>query len=200
MRKIIYALNVSLDGYIEDQNGSIDWTAPSKELHEHFNERENEIDTHLYGRNMYQIMQFWEDADQDSNLPKHMREYAHIWQQQKKIVFSTTLETVDHGYELKHTVDPKEINEWKKAPGKNMFMGGATLAASFLQHGLLDEVHLYILPVLLGGGKSIFPGDKKLELKFMENRTFPGDVVKLKYRLDDYLQQLQSEENNNDKG
>ncbi|WP_020401832.1 dihydrofolate reductase family protein [Gracilimonas tropica] len=183
MRKIIYANNVSLDGFIEDQNGKIDWTAPSEALHVHFNDREKDIDTHLYGRKVYEIMKFWEHADQDSSLPHYMHEYSRIWQQQKKIVFSTTLKSVDNGYELKHSVDPEEINAWKRTSGKNMFVGGASLAASFLKNRLLDEIHLYVIPIFLGGGKPMFPSGEEQQLKLIETKKFPENVVMLKYQL-----------------
>lgn len=183
MKKIIYAESVSLDGYIEDQNGTIDWTAPSEELHRHFNEREREMDTHLYGRKVYEIMQYWEDADQDTENPDYMKEYARLWQKQKKIVFSTTIDQVKSGYELRNSVNPDEIRQWKQSPGKNMIVGGASLASSFLEHGLVDEVHLYILPVLLGGGKPMFPSGKEHNLQLIESQTFPGSVVMLKYQL-----------------
>lgn len=183
MRKIIYAQSVSLDGYIEDRDGKIDWTTPSKELHLHFNEREKEMDTHLYGRKVYKIMQFWEDADRDPDLPEYMREYARVWQQQKKVVFSTTLVSVGDGYELRKEVDPEEINRWKNAPGRNMMVGGSGLGASFLQHGLIDEIHLYIVPFLLGGGKPMFSSGKEQNMKLIESQTFPDDLVMLKYPL-----------------
>ena len=183
MRKIIYAESVSLDGYIEDRNGKIDWTKPSEELHRHFNRREQELDTHLYGRKLYKTMQYWEDPDQHPDNPDYMKEYAGLWQKQKKIVFSSTLDQVNEGYELRNSVDPDEIREWKKATGKNMVVGGASLASSFMHHGLVDEVHLYIPPVLLGGGKPMFPSGTKRNLQFMESQTFPGGVVMLKYKL-----------------
>lgn len=180
MRKIIYAESVSLDGFIEDQNGTIDWTTPSEELHRHFNERELEMDTHLYGRNVYEIMQYWENADQDLD---YMKEYARLWQKQKKIVFSTTMDRVKSGYELRNLVNPDEIRQWKQSPGKNMIVGGASLASSFMEHRLVDEVHLYIPPILLGGGKPMFPSGKKQDLQLMESQTFPGGVVMLKYKI-----------------
>lgn len=183
MRKIIYAENVSLDGYIEDQDGKIGWTAPSEQLHLHFNEREQEMDTHLYGRKIYEIMQYWEDADQDPDIPNYMKEYTWLWQKQTKIVFSTTMDQVKDGYELRNSVDPDEIRLWKQSAGKNMMVGGASLASSFMHHKLLDEVHLYILPLLLGGGKPMFPAGKERDLKFMESQTFPDGVVMLKYKL-----------------
>lgn len=180
MRKIIYAESVSLDGFIEDQNGTINWTTPSKELHRHFNERELEMDTHLYGRKVYEVMQYWENADQDLD---YMKEYARLWQKQKKIVFSTTMDQVKSGYELRNSVDPDEIRQWKQSPGKNMIVGGASLASSFLEHGLVDEVHLYIPPILLGGGKPMFPSGNEQNLQLIESQTFPGGVVMLKYQL-----------------
>lgn len=180
MRKIIYTKSVSLDGYIEDQKGAIDWTTPSEELHRHFNDRELEVDTHLYGRKVYEIMQYWEDPDQDLD---YMKEYALLWQKQKKIVFSTTMDQVESGYELRNSVNPDEIRQWKKLTGKNMIVGGASLASSFMEHGLVDEIHLYIPPVLLGGGKPMFQLNQKLALEFMESQIFPGDVMMLKYQI-----------------
>jgi len=180
MRKIIYAQSASLDGFIENQNGTIDWTTPSEELHRHFNERELEMDTHLYGRKVYEVMQYWEDADQDLD---YMKEYARLWQEQKKIVFSTTMDQVKSGYELRKSVNPDEIRQWKQSSGKNMIVGGASLASSFLEYGLVDEVHLYIPPILLGGGKPMFPLGKERNLQFLESRIFPAGVMMLKYQV-----------------
>lgn len=180
MRKIIYTKSVSLDGYIEDQKGTIEWTTPSEELHRHFNDRELEVDTHLYGRKLYEIMQYWEDPDQDLD---YMKEYARRWQKQKKIVFSTTMDQVKSGYELRNSVNPVEIRKWKQSSGKNMIVGGASLASSFMEYGLVDEIHLYMPPVLLGGGKPMFPIDKRLDLEFIESQIFQGGVVMLKYKV-----------------
>lgn len=183
MRKIIYAESVSLDGFIEDEQGNIDWTTPSEELHQHFNDRENEFDTHLYGRKVYNTMLFWHDADQNPDLQEYMKAYARIWRRQQKIVFSTTLKTIENGFELKNAVDPQEITEWKKSPGKNMMVGGANLASTFFDHGLLDEVHMYIYPVLLGGGKPMFPSGDLNNLDLIESKQFPGGVIMRKYRI-----------------
>ena len=185
MRKIIYAKNVSLDGYIEDKSGKIDWTTPSEKLHRHFNEREQEMDTHLYGRKVYEIMQYWEDADQAPDNPGYMKEYARLWQKQRKIVFSSTIDQVKDGYELRNSIDPHEIMQLKKSAGKNMMVGGASLVSSFMHYGLVDEVHLYMLPFLLGGGKPMFPSGKERNLQFVESQAFPAGVVMLKYQLKD---------------
>lgn len=183
MRKIIFAETVSIDGFIEDRDGKIDWTVPSEELHRHFNERENEIDTHLYGRRVYETMRYWETADQDKSIPGYMREYSRIWKKQKKVVFSKTLNAVDKNYSLLNEVVPEEIIKWKNQPGKNMFVGGAGLASTFLNHDLVDEIRLYITPNILSGGKPMFSVQQKLDLEFVESKTFPGGVVMLKYHL-----------------
>lgn len=138
------------------------------------------MDTHLYGRKAYEIMQYWEDTDQDPDTPDYMKGYARRWQNQTKIVFSTTVGQVKDGYKLRNSVDPDEIKQWKQSPGKNMMVGGASLASSFMQHGLVDEVHLYIAPILLGGGKPMLPSGKEQDLHFMEHRIFPEGVVMLK--------------------
>lgn len=181
MRKIIYAETVSLDGFIEDSDGKIGWTEPSEELHRHFNEREKEIDTHLYGRRVYEIMKYWETADQNNSNPDYMREYSRVWKKQKKIVFSKTLESVENGYTLMKEVVTDEIIKWKNMPGKNMMAGGAGLACTFLNFGLVDEIRLYIKPILLGGGKPMFSIHKTLNLQFVGSEKFPCGVVMVKY-------------------
>lgn len=182
MRKIIYAQLVSADGYIEDQDGKIDWTKPGEELHRHFNELEKNLDVNFYGRRMSEAMDFWLTADQNPELKDYEREYARLWQQTQRIVFSKTLDKVEENARLLREVDPNEIRRLKNKPGKNMAVGGADLAATFIKHGLVDEFRLYIHPVVLGGGKPMFPVDQKLELQFMESQRFPGGVVMLKYQ------------------
>lgn len=182
MRKIIYAQLVSADGYIEDQDGKIDWTKPGEELHRHFNELEKNLDVNFYGRRMSEAMDFWLTADQNPELKDYEREYARLWQQTQRIVFSKTLDKVEENARLLREVDPNEIRRLKNKPGKNMAVGGADLAATFIKHGLVDEFRLYIHPVVLGGGKPMFPVDQKLELQFMESQSFPGGVVMLKYQ------------------
>lgn len=183
MRKIIYAQLVSLDGYIEDRNGEIDWTTPVEELHRHFNELEKNLGINFYGRRMSEAMDFWLTADQNPDLKDYEHEYARLWQDTERIVFSKTLDKVEGKARIVREVDPKEINKLKKQSGKDMAVGGATLASTFIKHGLIDEYRVYIHPVVLGGGKPMFPVDKKLDLEFVEAKTFPGGVVMLRYKL-----------------
>lgn len=182
MRKIIYAQLTSLDGYIEDSDGKIGWTKPDEELHRHFNELEKNLDINFYGRGMSKAMDFWLTAGQVPDLKEYEYEYARLWQDTKRMVFSKTLDMVKGNAELRREVDPDEIGELKNQPGNNMAVGGANLASTFIKHGLVDEFRVYIHPVTVGGGKPMFPLRQKLDLKFVESKTFPDGVVMLKYQ------------------
>lgn len=181
MRKIIYAQLVSADGYIEDRDGKIDWTAPGEELHRHFNELEKSLDINFYGRRMSEAMDFWLTADQHPGLKDYELEYARIWQNTQRIIFSKTLENVKGKARLLREIDPDEIRKLKNEPGNNMAVGGSSLASAFIQYGLVDEFRLYIHPVVLGGGKPMFPIQEKLKLEFVESQQFPAGVVMLTY-------------------
>ncbi|MEX2601204.1 MAG: dihydrofolate reductase family protein [Balneolaceae bacterium] len=185
MRKIIYAQLVSLDGYIEDRNGRIDWTKPGEELHRHFNEMERNLDINFYGRKMSEVMDFWLTADQNPDLQDYEIEYARLWQETERIVFSKTLDKVEGNAQIRREVNPDEIRELKSQPGNHLGVGGAGLASTFIKHGLVDEFRLYIHPVAIGGGKPMFPIGEKLDLEFVETETFPGGVVMATYRLAD---------------
>lgn len=186
MRKIIYALGVSLDSYIEDADGSLQWSVPSEELHQHFNDQytSGEIDTSLYGRRLYENMAgYWPAAHENPDAAPVEAEYARMWVTLPKIVFSTTLDTVDWNSTLKREVVGDEILELKAQPGGAIEVAGADLAASFMRLGLIDEVRCYVHPVVLGGGKPMFPADVELDLEFIESRTFNGGVVMLRYAV-----------------
>lgn len=185
MRKVIYALNLSLDGFIEDRNGSLDWSYPDEELHKHFNELESTLDLHLYGRGLYENMAaFWPTADEDPSAPDFVIEYARIWKSVPNVVFSTSLDQVGWNSRLVKGDIAEEVNKLKAAPGKDMNVGGAGLASSFMQLGLIDEYQLYIHPVILGGGKPMFPQLRdKIDLQLVETRRFGSGVVLLRYQL-----------------
>lgn len=183
MRKIIYAQLTSLDGYIEDADGNIGWTKPDEELHRHFNELEKNLGLNFYGRGTSEAMDFWLTADQIPDLQDYEYEYARLWQDTKRIVFSSTLATVKGNAELRREVNPDEIRKLKDQPGNDMSVGGAGLASTFIEHGLVDEFRVYIHPVTVGGGKPMFPIHQKLDLEFVESQTFPGGVVMLKYKI-----------------
>jgi dihydrofolate reductase len=185
MRKVLYTMTVSLDGYVEDANGSIGWTTPSAELHQHFNDRESEIDLHLYGRRLYDTMKVWGDmtAWGDLNpISPVEKEYAAIWQPKPKVVFSTTLQEVGWNSRLVRGNMEEEVKRLKSQPGKYISVGGPGLAASLMQYGLIDEYWLYVAPVLLGGGKRFFPNLKEpIKLRLLETQNFPEGVVMLRY-------------------
>lgn len=185
MRRIIYAQLTSLDGYIEDAEGKIDWTKPDEELHRHFNELEKNMDINFYGRGMSEAMDFWLTADQIPDLKEYEYEYARLWKETHRIIFSTTLGEVKGNAELKREFDPKEIQKLKEQPGKDMGVGGANLASTFIKHGLVDEFRVYIHPVTVGGGKPMFPAGEQLNLELVETQTFSGGVVMLKYQRKD---------------
>lgn len=183
MRKVIYAMSVSLDGFIEATNGDLRWADPDEELHKHFNDQETMIDIHLYGRRMYENMAaYWPTADENPSAPRVEIEYARIWKDMKKIVFSKTLKKVDWNSQLVSENIAEEVNRLKAQPGRDMSVGGAGLASAFMQLGLIDEYCLYVYPVILGGGKPMFPQLRdRIDLKLVETRTFGSAVVLLRY-------------------
>lgn len=183
MGKVIYAFSVSVDGFIEAANGDISWSFPGAELHQHFNDQERKIDTYLYGRRLYENMAaYWPTADENPSGPEFEIEYARIWKAKKKIVFSNTLTQVGWNSQLFRGNIAEEINRLKAQPGKDMSVGGATLAASFMQLGLIDEFRMYIHPIILGSGKPMFPQLRdRIGLKLAETRTFDSSVVLLEY-------------------
>jgi dihydrofolate reductase len=182
MRKVIYQFTVSIDGFIESPADST-WMIPSPELHQHFNDfsREN-IDTEVYGRVMWELMAgFWPTADSPSQPPE-IRDYARIWRSLEKVVFSRTLDAAP-GARLLRSGIAEEVARLKAAPGKGIGVGGAQLAAEFLRLGLIDEVRMYVAPVLLGSGKPMFQGvSQPLSLEPLEVSTI-GEVTLLRYAV-----------------
>ena len=184
MRKVIYAMSVSLDGFIEATNGDLSWSFPDEELHKHFNDLESTIDTHLYGRRLYENMAaYWPTADENPSAPKHEIEYARIWKNMPKIVFSKTLDQVGWNSRLVRGNIAEEVNKLKEQPGRDMSIGGAEIASTFTQLGLIDEYWLYVHPVVLGGGKPMFRQlHDKINLQLVEIRIFGSGVVLLRYQ------------------
>lgn len=183
-RKVIYSMMVSLDGFIESSTGEINWSAPDEELHQHFNDQEHFIDTHLYGRRLYENMaNYWPTADQKPDAPELEIEFARIWKKRNKVVFSKTLEHVDWNTTLVRENIAEEVRKLKEQPGKDMDLGGAELAATFRQLDLIDEYRLYIHPVLLGDGKPMFKQLPEMQqLHLIESKTFGCGVVLLRYQ------------------
>jgi dihydrofolate reductase len=183
MRKLIYSMTMSLDGFIAGPGGEIDWSAPDDELHRFHNDEVRELGAHLCGRRLYETMLYWETAGEDPSLGETEREFAAIWQSLPKIVFSTTLEHVAGNWRLATDGVAEEVARLKQQPGKDLAVGGAGLASTCTKLGLVDEYRLFVSPVVLGGGTPYFPAlDEKIELELVETRTFGSRVVFLRYR------------------
>lgn len=184
MRKIIYSMQMSLDGYIEDDSGSIGFTNPDRELHEYFNALEAQSDTHIYGRRLYEIMNgFWPNAEDDPDAPSEIVEYARIWNALDKVVFSRTLKSVEGRARLAKADVATEVARLREAPGKDISVGGATLAKSFIELDLIDEYQVIVYPILLGSSKPMFGNlARKVDLILVESRSFDSGVIALTYR------------------
>ncbi|WP_149359505.1 dihydrofolate reductase family protein [Lolliginicoccus suaedae] len=183
MRKLIYPIGVSVDGYINDRDGSIDWTEPDDELHQYHNDRYREIEISLHGRRLYQLMaEYWPRVTEDA--PPIEREFGGLWTEKPKFVFSRTLAEVQWNSTLV-SENAVEVVRGLKAGGDGaMEVGGAGLAASLMPHGLIDEYQLFISPVVLGGGTPLFPPlDKRIRLRLAETRHFDTAVM-LRYLAD----------------
>jgi dihydrofolate reductase len=183
MARLIYSAITSLDGYINDASGNFDWSAPDEEVHAAVNDHERTIGTYLFGRRLYEVMVAWETMPVDDE-PDVMRDFAQIWRAADKVVYSTTLEAVGSARtRIERSFDPEAVREMKATLGRDLGVGGAHLAAQALAAGLVEEVHLFISPVVVGGGTAALPGDVRLELELVDERRFGNGVVHLHYRV-----------------
>jgi dihydrofolate reductase len=183
MRKIILMMSISLDGYIAGPNRDISWHHVDQELHAHFNDELAAMGMFLDGRITYQLMtDFWPTADLDPGASKEIADFAKIWRDMPKIVYSRTLEHADWNTAIVREVVVEDILRLKAQPGGDLALGGAELAASFLRHDLIDEVRLYVNPIAIGGGIALFPAGSRTRLQFVDSRTFGNGVVLLRYR------------------
>jgi dihydrofolate reductase len=183
MRKVIYSMTVSLDGFIAGPEGEIDWSAPDEELHRFHNQRVRELGAQLCGRRLYEEMLYWETADENPSAAEYELEFARIWKDLPKIVFSTTLEKVEGNARLVRGGVAEEVAKLKEQPGKDLAVGGAGLASTFIKLGLIDEYRLFVSPVVLGGGTHYFPAlEEKINLELVETQTFGSRVVFVRYR------------------
>ena len=187
MRKIILWMSVSLDGYIEGPNREIDWHLVDDELHWHLNSELRTMGAFVSGRVTHELMAaFWPTADDDPASTEPMVEFARIWRDMPKIVFSRTLERADWNTTVIREVVPQQVMDLKEQPGGDMALGGADLAAAFLRHDLIDEFRLYVHPVVIGRGKPLFPpSDARIDLRLAETRVFGNGVVLLHYQRRD---------------
>ncbi len=183
MANLIYMANTSLDGYTEDRQGKFDWTTPSDELFKFITNLVQATHTHVYGRRMYEAMRVWETDPSLAAESQLRSDFAEVWQAANKIVYSRTLETIStRKTQLERTFDPGAIRQLKEASEHDILIGGPELAAHAFQAGLIDECHLFIAPILLGGGKSALPDNVRLELELLAERRFRSGTVYLGYR------------------
>jgi dihydrofolate reductase len=184
LRNLIYSFGVSLDGFIAGPNGDIDWSAPDEELHRFHNQQARELGAHLLGRGLYEVMRYWETAEEENpSAPEHELEFARIWKATPKIVFSTTLEEVEGNTRLVRDGVAEEVARLKEQPGKDLAVGGAGLASTCIKLGLVDDYRLFVSPVVLGSGTPYFPAlDERIDLELVETRTFGSRVVYSRYR------------------
>jgi dihydrofolate reductase len=188
MRKLIYSMSASLDGFIASPDGGIDWSVPDEELFRFHHQQVQEIGVHLCGRRLYETMVYWETAE-ESPLAADQVEFARTWKALPKVVFSTTLQSVVGNSRLARDGVGKEVSKLKEQSGKDIAVGGAGLARACMELELIDEWQLFVIPVLLGGGTPYFPALKKrINLELIETRTFGARVVYLRYgRVSDSL-------------
>lgn len=182
MARLIYSAIASLDGYIEGPDGRFDWAEPDPEAHAFINELERPIGTFLLGRRMYETMAVWET---DPSLAEHspeMADFAALWQAAEKIVYSTTLsEVVTSQTRLERSFDPDAVRELKASTDGDLGISGPDLAAHAFQASLVDELHYFVVPAIVGGGKPALPADVRLDLKLTEERRLSGGMVFLRY-------------------
>jgi dihydrofolate reductase len=180
MAKLVYSAIASLDGYIEDEGGGFDWAEPDEEVHAFINDLERPLGTYLYGRRMYEMMVVWETDPSIADQSPLMRDFAEIWQAADKIVYSGTLETATTARtRIERRFDPEAVRQMKASAGRDMVVGGAELAAHAFRAGLVDECHLFVAPVVVGGGKRSLPDDVRLDLELLDERRFEGGMVYL---------------------
>jgi dihydrofolate reductase len=180
--RLIYSAIASLDGYTADASGKFDWAAPGADVHAFVNDLEREVGTYLYGRRMYETMAVWETMDV-SGEPEVMRDYAEIWRAADKVVYSRTLaETATPRTRIEREFDPEAVRSMKAAATRDLGVGGPELAAQALRAGIVDEIQLFLVPVVVGGGTRALPDDLRLDLELTGEHRFGSGVVYLRYQ------------------
>jgi dihydrofolate reductase len=180
--RLIYTAITSLDGYVNDTDGNFDWAEPSHEVHAFVNDLERPIGTYLYGRRLYEVMVAWETMDL-AGQPVVMQDYAQLWQAAEKIVYSKTLQaTTSARTRIERAFDPDAVRQMKARSARDINVGGPTLAASAINAGLVDEYHLFVTPVVVGGGTRSLPDNVRVKLELLDERRFGNGVVHLHYR------------------
>jgi dihydrofolate reductase len=183
MTKLIYSAITSLDGYTADEEGNFDWAAPDEEVHTFVNDLERPVGTYLYGRRMYEVMAPWETDPTLADQSRVMREFAELWQAADKVVYSKTLEAVSSARtRIERDFDPEAVRQLKTQAERDITVGGSDLAAQAIKSGLVDEFHLFVTPIVVGGGLQSLPNNVRVKLELLDERRFGNGVVFLCYR------------------
>jgi dihydrofolate reductase len=183
MARLIYSAIGSADGYVEDAAGNFGWAAPDEELLRFVSDLERPVGTYLYGRRMYETMRYWETAHARPGQPPSNLEFGGIWRAADKIVFSATLQSASTARtRIERDFEPGMIRQLKSAAEHDLTVGGADLAGQAIRAGLVDELQLFLVPVIVGGGKRALPSAARLDLELLETRRFAGGAVYLRYR------------------
>jgi dihydrofolate reductase len=181
--RLVYSSIASLDGYVADARGDFGWAAPDEEVHRFVNDLEREVGTYLYGRRMYEVMVVWETMGGEGARPVS-RDYAEIWRSAEKVVYSRTLEAPrSPRTRIERSFEPDAVRRMKDEAERPLGIGGPELAAHALRDGLVDELHLFLAPVIVGGGKRALPDDVRLELELVSERRFESGFVHLHHRV-----------------
>jgi dihydrofolate reductase len=179
--RLIYSAICSLDGFVADEAGGFDWAAPSDEVLAAVNEQERPIGTYLYGRRMYETMRVWQTLDDPAPL---IQDFAGIWRSAEKLVYSRTLDEVTTPRtELRRAFDAEEVRRLKQEAAADLTVGGAALAAEALRAGLVDELSLFLTPIVIGRGNPALPDDLRIPLELVDQRRFTDGVVLVHYRI-----------------
>jgi dihydrofolate reductase len=183
MGSLIYSAISSLDGYIADEHGKFEWGEPDREVHEFLNDLERPIGTYLYGRRLYEVMAAWETMNAPEQ-PPYVREFAEIWQAANKIVYSRTLDSVSSARtRIERGFDPGAVRRLKETAESDLLVGGPNLAAHAFEAGLVDECHLFVAPMIVGGGTRFLPDGLRQKLELTDERRFENGMVHLRYRV-----------------
>jgi dihydrofolate reductase len=185
MPKVVVMMSVSLDGYFAGPAGELDWHDITVELHEYFNAYLSEAGAFLEGRVTWQLMaEFWPTADEDPDASETVKEFAAIWRNIPKVVYSRTLESAGWKTSIVREIVPADIEAMKAEPGGDLFVGGSEIVNEYRRHGLIDEYRIYVMPIILGAGKPLFhPSDEPENLGLVEAKTFENGVVMLRYEV-----------------
>jgi dihydrofolate reductase len=183
MAKLIYSALTSLDGYVADATGNFDWAAPDEEVHTFVNDLMRPIGTYLYGRRMYEVLVAWESDDILVDAPPFIHDFATIWRAANKIVYSKSLESVSSARtRIERKFDPDAVRQMKAAADRDLSVGGPDLAAQAIRAGLVDEIQLFLVPIVVGGGNPALPDDFRIGLELLDEHRFGNGVVHLRYR------------------